>query len=87
MHSGFSELRNTYDTNFVGKYTGAIPISQKARKEIERMLELWGQARKRTVDRLGQLGEVDQGYLFGEFGIVDAFFWPVLWVSLFWRSR
>ncbi len=25
--------------------------------------------------------EKDEGFLFGKFGIVDAFFWPVLWVS------
>lgn len=81
MHSGFSELRNTYDTNFVAKYTGTIPITARGQKELERVLDLWAQARVKTAARLGELGEVDEGYLFGSFGIADAFFWPVLWVG------
>jgi glutathione S-transferase len=80
MHSGFSVMRNTYDTNFVAKYTGKVPITDAGRKEVERMLKLWSEARTRTVERLGELGEKDEGFLFGRFGIADAFFWPVLWV-------
>jgi glutathione S-transferase len=80
MHSGFSVMRNTYDTNFIAKYTGSIPITAEGRKEVERMLRLWSDARLRTAKRLGELGEVDDGFLFGGFGIADAFFWPVLWV-------
>ena len=79
MHSGFSELRS-YDTNFIAKYTGNIPITESGRKDISRVLELWGGARKKTAARLAELGEDDEGFLFGGFGIVDAFFWPVLWV-------
>jgi hypothetical protein len=73
-------MRNTYDTNFAAKYTGKIPITEEGRKEVERMLKLWGEARIRTIKRLGQLGEEDEGFLFGGFGIADSFFWPVLWV-------
>jgi glutathione S-transferase len=80
MHSGFSVMRNTYDTNFVAKYEGKIPITEEGRKEVERMLKLWGEARVRAVKRLRELGERDEGFLFGGFGIADAFFWPVLWV-------
>ena len=80
MHSGFSVMRNTYDTNFVAKYTGNVPITEEGRKEIERMLKIWGEGRLRTVKRLAELGEKDEGFLFGGFGIADAFFWPVLWV-------
>lgn len=79
MHSGFGEIRNTYCTNFVGKYTGNIVVTEQGRKEIERMLALWDEARKRTIAKLE--GEEDEGFLFGKFGIADAFFWPVLWVS------
>ncbi|KAG0652367.1 Pyrimidodiazepine synthase [Hyphodiscus hymeniophilus] len=79
MHSGFSVLRNTYDTNFVAKYSGNIPITEKGKMEVERMLKLWGEARARTVKRLTELGEQDEGFLFGKFGVADAFFWPVLW--------
>lgn len=79
MHSGFTELR-TYDSNFIAKYTGNIPISAQALKDIKRVLELWDNARRRTTTRMKELGEIDEGFLFGSFGIADAFFWPVLWV-------
>jgi len=79
IHSGFSELR-TYDTNFVGKYTGNVPITAQGLKDIKRVLQLWDNARKTTITRMKELGEVDEGFLFGNFGIADAFFWPVLWV-------
>ena len=80
MHSGFSVLRNTYDTNFVARYTGRIPITEEGEKEVKRMLTLWSEGRIRTTKRLKELGEKDKGFLFGGFGIADAFFWPVLWV-------
>ncbi|KAI1406777.1 hypothetical protein F5Y13DRAFT_176394 [Hypoxylon sp. FL1857] len=79
MHSGFSVIRNTYDSNFLGKYTGKIPISDAAAKEIRKMVELWSKARADTKRRLQELGEKDGGFLFGDFSIADAFFWPVLW--------
>jgi glutathione S-transferase len=83
MHAGFSEVRNTYGTNFIAQYSGPIPVSEKARKEIERLLKIWGDSRKVTVERLRVLEKEheDEGFLFGKFGIVDCFFWPVLWVS------
>jgi glutathione S-transferase len=83
MHSGFTDVRNTYGCNFLGQYSGPIPINEKARKEIERMLTIWGDARKVTAQRLKKLGkeDEDEGFLFGKFGIADAFFWVVLWVS------
>ncbi|KAL7622550.1 hypothetical protein AAE478_008057 [Parahypoxylon ruwenzoriense] len=79
MHSGFSEIRNTYPTNFVGKYTGNIPVSDAAAKEIRQIVKLWSKARRNTKKRLQELGEEDEGFLFGGFSIADAFFWPVLW--------
>jgi glutathione S-transferase len=85
MHGGFTELRNTYGCNFLGLYSGPVPVNEKARKEIERVLKLWGDARKSTEQRLKKLGKEgdDEGFLFGKFGIADSFFWPVLWVSCF----
>jgi glutathione S-transferase len=80
MHSGFSALRNTYATNFVAKYEGNIPVGEEAKREVGRVLSVWSEARKASVKRLGELGEVDDGFLFGGFSIADAFFWPVLWV-------
>jgi glutathione S-transferase len=80
MHSGYQEIRNTYGTNFTAKYTGKIPITEQGKKEIERILFLWDQSRTKTAQKLKELGEQDEGFLFGKFGIADAFFWPVLWV-------
>ncbi|ETS72980.1 hypothetical protein PFICI_15372 [Pestalotiopsis fici W106-1] len=79
MHAGFNELRNTYHTNFVARYTGDIPINDTAKKEIAKMLGIWYHARIQTKTRLAELGEKDHGFLFGSFSIADAFFWPVLW--------
>ncbi|KXG50836.1 uncharacterized protein PGRI_064080 [Penicillium griseofulvum] len=79
MHSGFPVLRNNFSTNFLGKYTGNIPIPDGTDAEIARMLRIWDSARKATAERLAVLGEVDEGFLFGGFSIADAFFWPVLW--------
>lgn len=79
MHSGFGALRNAFCCNFVAKYEGNIPVSEDAKKDVARIVEIWGQARKAVVER----GVEDEGFLCGEFGVVDAFFWPVLWVSWF----
>lgn len=79
MHSGFSAIRSSFCTNFLARYTGKIPISDEAQKEIEKMLMLWGKSRQAAKERLSALGEADEGFLFGKFSIADAFFWPVLW--------
>ncbi|KAK6075593.1 glutathione s-transferase [Seiridium cupressi] len=79
IHAGFNEIRNTYPTNFIAKYTGKIPINDAAAKEIAKMNRLWTTARIQTMERLRELGEEDEGFLFGGFSIADAFFWPVLW--------
>ncbi|KAL5357189.1 class I glutamine amidotransferase-like protein [Aspergillus floccosus] len=79
MHSGFQTIRSTYHSNFIARYTGNIPITEQGRKEIQRVLTLWDESRKFTKARLAQLGEKDEGFLFGSFSIADAFFWPVLW--------
>ena len=76
MHAGFSELRNLYGTNYIAKFTGNVPRTKQAEREIERMLVLWGECRCATVQILGEEGG-DDGWLFGGFGIADAYFWPV----------
>ncbi|PCH06026.1 Hypothetical protein PENO1_019640 [Penicillium occitanis (nom. inval.)] len=78
MHSGFTAIRNSFSTNFVAQYTGNIPISEDAHKDIVRLLNLWDSARTATKERLALLGEADEGFLYGGFSIADAFFWPVL---------
>jgi glutathione S-transferase len=80
MHSGFSALRTSCHSNFLAKYTGNVPVTEKAKKEVERAFTLWHEARTKTSQRLKELGEEDEGYLFGKFGIADSFFYPVLWV-------
>jgi glutathione S-transferase len=80
MHSGFATLRSTYHTNFVVRYTGNIPVPEAAKKEIQRLFTIWDNARQAAKTRLAELGEKDDGFLFGGFSIADAFFWPVLWV-------
>ncbi|KAL4907357.1 hypothetical protein BDW74DRAFT_149020 [Aspergillus multicolor] len=77
MHSGFGTIRNTFHTNFVARYTGAIPISENARREIRRILMIWDDARRVTRERLSPTE--DEGFLFGRFSIADVWFWPVLW--------
>ncbi|KAF5866909.1 hypothetical protein ETB97_008714 [Aspergillus alliaceus] len=79
MHSGFWTLRNNYGTNFIARYTGNVPVSEQAKKEVERLLVIWDSARRITKTRLAELNEKDEGFLFGQFSIADAFFWPVLW--------
>ncbi|KAM5449245.1 hypothetical protein MaudCBS49596_005071 [Microsporum audouinii] len=80
MHSGLcTVLRASYPTNALGRYTGNIPVYDGAIKEVENCLKLWGESRRYTVSRLAELKQVDDGFLFGEFSIADAFFWPVLW--------
>lgn len=86
MHSGFLELRSTCHSNFLAKYTGEVPISEKVKQEAERLLALWDGCRAKTAQKLQELGEQDEGFLFGSFGIADAFFWPVLWVRTHFSS-
>ena len=83
MHAGFLHVRNCFPTNFVGSYTGNIPVTAPAGKEIERILTNWDHSRMVTSETLRDIGEKDDGFLFGRFGIADAFFWPVLWVCCF----
>lgn len=82
MHSGLCRtLQTCYHTNFLAKYTGDVVIADDALIEVKRVLALWGELRQRTIETLKKAGEEDKGFLFGEFGIADSFFWPVLWVS------
>ena len=60
-----------------------MPVSEKARKEVERLLVIWDEARRVTMGVLGDGDGKDGGWLFGEFGIADIYFWPVLWVRFF----
>jgi glutathione S-transferase len=69
MHSGYATLRREYGMN-VRKHFPPREMSDDARAEIVRLLELWAQARARH----GSGGP----YLFGTFGAVDIMFAPVV---------
>ena len=69
MHSGFANLRRDLPMN-VRKTFPFKPLSDEVRREIERILQLWAQARA----RFGGIGP----YLFGEWCAVDMMYAPVV---------
>jgi glutathione S-transferase len=69
MHSGFAALRRTHSMNIRQIYP-AQPPSLEVAAEIERIMEIWAQARARYG------GEGD--FLFGEFGAADIMYAPVV---------
>mgnify|MGYP002336198426 FL=1 len=69
MHSGFANLRRDLPMN-VRKTFPFKPLSDEVRREIERILQLWAQARA----RFGGTGP----YLFGEWCAVDMMYAPVV---------
>ncbi len=69
MHSSYAALRREHPMNVRHQFP-TKPLSDDARAEVMRILELWAQARARH----GQGGP----YLFGTFGAVDIMFAPVV---------
>ena len=69
MHSSFSNLRRELPMN-VRKSFAPRPISDEVREDIERILQLWAQARA----RFGGTGE----YLFGDWCAADMMYAPVV---------
>jgi glutathione S-transferase len=69
MHSGFSNLRRDLPMN-VRKSFPPIELSDAVREEIDRILQLWAQARA----RFGGVGE----FLFGDWCAVDMMYAPVV---------
>jgi glutathione S-transferase len=68
MHSGFTSLRQELPMNIRARHL-RYPKSARARRDIDRVLAIWQEARARN----GALGP----WLFGHFTIADAFFVPV----------
>ena len=68
MHSGFAALRGQLPMNS-RRRPDAYRWDADAQRDIDRVQALWNQLR-------GEFGGGD-GFLFGEFGIVDAMFAPV----------
>jgi glutathione S-transferase len=69
MHSGFSNLRRELPMN-VRKSFPAKQLSEPVREEVERILQLWAQARARW----GGTGD----FLFGDWCAVDMMYAPVV---------
>jgi len=69
MHSGFGAVRSELPMNVRGRRSGVTP-STAAQNEIDRILEIWRDCRK----RFGAGGP----FLFGRFGIADAMYAPVV---------
>ena len=69
MHSGFSNLRRDLPMN-VRKSFPPIELSDAVREEIDRILQLWAQARA----RFGGIGS----FLFGEWCAADIMYAPVV---------
>jgi glutathione S-transferase len=72
MHSGFGALRSTFPMNIelhapdVGQRQ--LAANPAARADLQRLVQAWGEA----------LAASGGPFLFGEFGIVDAYFAPVV---------
>jgi glutathione S-transferase len=69
MHSGFSALRREHSMNIRQIYPPKEP-SEDVKADLERLMELWAQARA----RYGGTGD----FLFGEFGAADIMYAPVV---------
>ena len=69
MHSGFSNLRRELPMN-VRKTFPFKPLSDEVRNEIERILQLWAQARARFAGT--------GPFLFGDWCAVDMMYAPVV---------
>jgi glutathione S-transferase len=69
MHSGFAPLRRELPMN-VRKSFPPIELSDEVRQDIDRILQLWAQARARW----GGTGD----FLFGDWSAVDMMYAPVV---------
>jgi glutathione S-transferase len=69
MHSGFQALRGAMPMNIRGRYPGK-GLNEKSGKDVQRVVAIWSDCRV----RFGKGGP----FLFGAFGIPDAFYAPVV---------
>lgn len=69
MHSGFAALRREHSMN-IRRIFPPQPPSEAVQADIERLMEIWAQARS----RFGGTGD----FLFGQFGAADIMFAPVV---------
>lgn len=71
MHAGFGSLRTAMPMNLKLKLKGK-PASPEVQRDIDRVIEIWLDARENFADAAGP-------YLFGDFSIADTMFAPVVW--------
>ena len=69
MHSGFDTLRGALPMNIRRQYPGFLKTAA-VRQDITRISDMW----RACLDRFGG----DGPFLFGSFGLADAFFAPVV---------
>ena len=69
MHSGFQALRSECGMN-LHRPVGAKPLSDAARADIARIVQIWTDCRSRHG--------ADGAFLFGAFGAADAMYAPVV---------
>jgi glutathione S-transferase len=69
MHSGFGNLRSALPMNIRKQYPGFLKVAA-VRQDIARITAVW----QACLARFGGNGP----FLFGEFGLADAFFAPVV---------
>lgn len=80
MHAGFHNLREKCPSNYWGRYPQVwknytASEQEAVLKELKRITVIWDNARKLAEEK----AQTDEGWLFGEFGIADAMYMPVLW--------
>jgi len=73
MHAGFSALRTVWPMA-VARQNLAHLTSGGVQRDIDRINELWTEARR----RYGANAKKDEGYLFGTLSIADAMYAPVV---------
>ncbi|MGN8000790.1 glutathione S-transferase family protein [Sphingomonas sp. 22176] len=69
MHSSFTALRSKHSMNVRQVYP-AVPVDADVAADLERIMELWAQARARYGS--------EEPFLFGAFGAADIMFAPVV---------
>jgi glutathione S-transferase len=69
MHSGYVALRREHSMN-IRRIHPSAPLSEAVTADVERIMEIWAQARARFGG--------DGDFLFGDFGAVDIMFAPVV---------
>lgn len=72
MHSGFGAVRSAMPCNVKARLRTPLKLDAATAAQVSRLERAWGDARR-------EFGAPSSGgpYLFGQFGVVDAFFAPV----------